>query len=126
MNYRYAKFSDEGFFRGITTASSPTNSSDFNLIETGIADIDLLSSRLVEGEIIKGVGIEVIDNSLSSEAVKILAREKRDLLLQQSDWTQVPDSPVNTPLWATYRQYLRDVTTQQGFPESIVWPEKPK
>jgi hypothetical protein len=126
MNYRYAKFSDEGFFRGITTASSPTNSSDFNLIETDIADIDLLSSRLVEGEIIKGVGIEVIDNSLSSEAVKILAREKRDLLLQQSDWTQVPDSPVNTPLWATYRQYLRDVTTQQGFPESIVWPEKPK
>ena len=126
MNYRYAKFSGEGFFRGITTASSPTTSSDFNLIETDMADIDLLSSRLVDGEIIKGVGIEVIDNSLSAEAVEILAREKRDLLLQQSDWTQVPDSPADTSLWATYRRALRDVPTQQGFPDSIVWPEKPE
>lgn len=125
MMYRYARFSDEGFFRGTTTSSLPVTSSDFNLIETDIPDIDLLSARLVDGEIIKDVGLEEIDNSLSAEAVEILARETRDLLLQQSDWTQVPDAPVDAAVWATYRQSLRDLPSQQGFPDNIAWPDRP-
>jgi hypothetical protein len=56
----------------------------------------------------------------------LTARETRDLLLQQSDWTQVPDAPVDAAVWATYRQALRDVPSQQGFPDNIVWPDKPE
>lgn len=53
------------------------------------------------------------------------ARSERDRLLAACDWTQVSDAPVNASAWATYRQALRDVPGQVGFPEVIVWPEVP-
>jgi len=125
MIYRYAKFSDEGFFRGVTTSLSPVTNDQFTLVETSLPDMELKSSRLVDGAIVTGVDEEVIDNSLTDEAIITLAREQRDLLLQQSDWTQVPDAPVNATSWATYRQALRDLPSQQGFPDNIVWPNRP-
>ena len=55
-------------------------------------------------------------------------RARRSRLLSLCDWTQVPDSPL-TPevkaLWITYRQALRDITKQPGFPNSITWPIQP-
>jgi len=54
-----------------------------------------------------------------------IVRERRDLLLARSDWTQLPDAPVDAVAWATYRQGLRDITAQGGFPHDIVWPEAP-
>jgi hypothetical protein len=53
------------------------------------------------------------------------ARAKRNSLLAQSDWTQVGDAPVDQAAWATYRQALRDITEQEGFPEIINWPTAP-
>jgi len=53
------------------------------------------------------------------------ARTQRDALLSQSDWTQVPDAPVDQQAWAEYRQALRDVPQQAGFPTEITWPQKP-
>ena len=50
------------------------------------------------------------------------ARQRRDQLLMQSDWTQVADAPVDHAAWAAYRQALRDVPAQPGFPHSITWP----
>jgi hypothetical protein len=52
-------------------------------------------------------------------------RTSRDEKLKASDWTQVADSPVNKDLWATYRQELRDVPSQTGFPWDITWPTEP-
>jgi hypothetical protein len=52
-------------------------------------------------------------------------REKRNKLLSASDWTQVIDAPVDQAAWATYRQALRDIPQQAGFPITIVWPVKP-
>jgi hypothetical protein len=52
-------------------------------------------------------------------------RATRDEKLKDSDWTQVADAPVDKAAWATYRQALRDVTAQDGFPWTITWPEKP-
>ena len=52
-------------------------------------------------------------------------RSERDGLLGQSDWTQVADAPVDATVWATYRQALRDITDQAGFPNDINWPVKP-
>jgi hypothetical protein len=54
-------------------------------------------------------------------------RIMRDALLAQSDWTQFQDSPISgTTLveWQTYRQSLRDVTSQQN-PYNLSWPVKP-
>jgi hypothetical protein len=54
------------------------------------------------------------------------AREKRDLLLKESDWTQFPDVKLsNINAWNAYRQLLRNVPQQLGFPQSIDWPVKP-
>ena len=55
----------------------------------------------------------------------INAREKRNGLLAESDWTQVADAPVDQAAWATYRQALRDIAEQDGFPTSVQWPVKP-
>jgi hypothetical protein len=56
-------------------------------------------------------------------------RQQRGEKLKDSDWTQVADAlldaPVDKAAWATYRQALRDVTGQEGFPWTITWPEQP-
>jgi hypothetical protein len=60
------------------------------------------------------------DDELATEA-----RLKRNDLLMASDWTQMPDAPVNQAAWATYRQDLRDLPQQPGFPNAVVWPDQP-
>ena len=52
-------------------------------------------------------------------------REQRNKLIAECDWTQVADAPVDKEAWATYRQALRDVPTQAGFPWDVTWPEAP-
>jgi hypothetical protein len=51
---------------------------------------------------------------------------QRNALLANSDWTQLADVPLTAEMkaqWATYRQALRDITDQSGFPDQINWPE---
>jgi len=62
---------------------------------------------------------------LIAERQAAKARSQRDALLSQSDWTQLPDAPVDQQAWAKYRQALRDVPQQAGFPTEITWPQKP-
>ena len=53
-------------------------------------------------------------------------RAERDFHLKESDWTQNRDVTLsNDADWKTYRQALRDVPTQSGFPDSVTWPTKP-
>ena len=52
-------------------------------------------------------------------------RRERDAKLTLSDWTQVADAPVDKAAWATYRQALRDVPSQSGFPYEVTWPTTP-
>lgn len=51
-------------------------------------------------------------------------RQKRNQLLSSSDWTQLPDAPVDAAVWAEYRQALRDITDQED-PFKLVWPSEP-
>lgn len=53
-------------------------------------------------------------------------RNRRNALLAACDWTQGKDiqESVSAP-WAAYRQALRDITQQDGFPWSVVWPLSP-
>ena len=54
-------------------------------------------------------------------------RSLRNMFLTQTDWTQVADVPQATrDKWVVYRQALRDVPAQPGFPENITWPQKPE
>ena len=48
-------------------------------------------------------------------------RSQRDNILAETDWMALSDNTL-TPECATYRQALRDVTDQAGFPYSVGWP----
>lgn len=64
---------------------------------------------------------------LNEQAAAAMFRRQRDVLLAKSDWTQLPDVPVAAKeAWATYRQQLRDITTQSGYPATVVWPTPPQ
>ena len=52
-------------------------------------------------------------------------RNSRTEKLNDCDWTQIADSTADKTAWATYRQALRDVPSQAGFPWTITWPESP-
>jgi len=53
-------------------------------------------------------------------------RDDRNKRLSDSDWTQVADAPVDKAAWATYRQALRDISSQEGFPWEVQWPTQPE
>jgi len=59
------------------------------------------------------------------EAKANQVRAERDRLLTTTDWTQVADAPVVSLEWQPYRQALRDVPQQSGFPDSVDWPVPP-
>ena len=57
-----------------------------------------------------------------------IVRFQRDKKLQACDWTVLPDVPMDAPKrteWETYRQSLRDVTSQTD-PFNITWPTPPE
>jgi len=56
-------------------------------------------------------------------------RAERNRRLRETDWTQLADSVLGAGamvLWQSYRQALRDVPQQAGFPEGVEWPEAPE
>jgi len=62
----------------------------------------------------------------TEEEVAAQVRSQRDRLLAKTDWTQAADVPQATKdKWAPYRQALRDVPQQEGFPYNVTWPTPP-
>lgn len=66
---------------------------------------------------------EEVNQRTNEKAASI--RIERNAMIANCDWTQLPDSPVNKQEWITYRQALRDITIQSGFPWNVEWPIKP-
>jgi hypothetical protein len=61
-------------------------------------------------------------------AVSKRERAKRDQMLYSTDWTQLPDAPLTEQelhSWREYRQSLRNIPEQDGFPYLIEWPAAP-
>ena len=52
-------------------------------------------------------------------------RLHRDRLLAESDWTQLPDAPVDRVAWAAYRQALRDFPATWTPGPTVTFPEAP-
>ena len=64
-----------------------------------------------------------------AEDLAAAALSRRDQLLRDTDWTQTLDAPIDTASREAvrlYRQALRDLPEQEGFPENILWPELPE
>jgi len=67
---------------------------------------------------------DILDRIKEAKAKGI--REQRDVLLEESDFAMLPDAPVtNAEEWKTYRQALRNIPQQDGFPHDVVWPTHP-
>ena len=68
---------------------------------------------------------EALDNEPSEEEKD---RTQRDGLLNDTDWIVVKYLDIGSSVpqeWTDYRQSLRDVTEQAGFPGNVDWPEEP-
>jgi hypothetical protein len=91
-------------------------------------NLNQLNPTLVDGEWLQtwqvtAASAEEIAERLQNKEAEV--RQQRNELLSACDWTQLPDSPADHEAWAMYRQDLRDVTAQAGFPWNITWPTEP-
>lgn len=75
------------------------------------------------------IGWEILDKTEEEilaydNRVITFVRNERDSMLAATDWRALTDTTLSTE-WATYRQALRDITSQEGFPYNITWPTPP-
>jgi len=83
------------------------------LTATSLADVD---GTWVQGWEVSNLPVEDVGRNI---------RSQRDTLLAETDWRALTDGSMSTA-WSTYRQALRDITAQEGFPHSVVWPTEPE
>lgn len=98
----------QGVYR-VRTLPAPT--------EFGKKAVTKALPELVDGQWVLGWDLV----ALSADETRAL----RDGLLDSCDWTQVADAPVDQAAWKTYRQALRDIPSQAGFPNTVTWPVAP-
>lgn len=93
------------------------------ILEEGTPVFDKEADRWTQVFVVRDLSDEELAQIAEAKAGQI--RNERNNLLVASDWTQVLDAPVDQNAWAEYRQALRDITSQEGFPHNVVWPVKP-
>jgi len=106
-----------GTLTSITT-NLPENC-DYIVSETS----DVKDMHVVDG-VLQPLPESVLEERAIAKAWKRL-KARRGRRLQNSDWTQVPDAPVDAEAWATYRQELRDLPDNTTDPREVVWPTPP-
>lgn len=75
------------------------------------------------------VEYRLVEITYTPQELDASAREKRQVRLQKTDWTQLPDTVLTAEqraAWAVYRQALRDLPAQPGWPANINWPVQPE
>jgi hypothetical protein len=82
--------------------------------------------KLVNGTLLNMTDAELtnLSSSVLDPDAEMLTRSKRNRLLSDTDWMALSDNTMSTEM-ASYRQALRDITSQEGFPYSVTWPTKP-
>lgn len=118
----YTKYKTE---TGEIVGSGVTNSQ--------LSDIPLESDQSIIEGVYEVEKYKIISNKAVEQNIDfwIAARIERNNLLQESDWTQLSDSPLSDSKkqqWATYRQSLRDLPTSNSSASSyddITFPSEP-
>jgi hypothetical protein len=89
--------------------------------------IEILPTQIIETQTRRNkTEAELQDEQQQRFAQECAAvRSERNELLSSCDWTQLADAPVDNLAWAVYRQELRDIPSQSGFPWSVTWPTRP-
>lgn len=74
----------------------------------------------------KVVDLSDRENKMLYDSRVAEVKATRHRLLIESDWTQYKDIPDSlSSKWVPYRQALRDITEQSGFPWNVTWPTLP-
>jgi hypothetical protein len=105
--YDYSQMPDAGAYQKVTEGIPIRN--DFGIWKQNWQIVEMSADEKAKAD--------------QQKAVEV--RGERNFRLTVSDWTQLSDAPVDSVAWASYRQELRDITTQEGFPWEVVWPEQP-
>jgi hypothetical protein len=111
-------------FGMVTVAENPTPTFD---PETHCIDSGTMPTKVgaswVFTPAIRALTTQELADRIASLAASI--RSQRDSLLAATDWMALSDVTLSAEM-ATYRQALRDITAQAGFPHSVIWPVKPE
>ena len=89
-----------------------------------------MGGKLMPKMILDGLEVQITEDELAqirlttTEQKSSSEREKRNTLLAETDWWANSDVTM-TDEQRAYRQALRDIPQQEGFPTNIVWPTKP-
>jgi len=89
--------------------------------DTGEVDTDQVGQPLYGNEWEVAYTVQNMEQATAEANV----RSKRDGLLSETDWMASSDVTMSSDM-TTYRQALRDVPAQEGFPFSVTWPTKPE
>lgn len=103
--------------------STPTETTNEQVLEEQTPVFDTEAQRWAQVWSVRDMTADEIADRNDAQAASV--RSERNDKLAASDWTQVIDAPVDQAAWATYRQGLRDITSQVGFPWDVVWPVAP-
>lgn len=123
QNISAALLAEWGVFP-VTVVEKPTVDHTQNVLE---GQPQLLNGKWVQVWEVTDASAEEIQNRTETKADS--TREVRNIEIAVCDWTQLPDSPLTVEKkqeWSVYRQELRDITSQPGFPWNVAWPTKPE
>ena len=124
MMYQYSRYNLEtGRFTGEGSNSDQANvtAKDGEGLIEGHYDHD--TQMVSEGAVVDIPAADLEQEQLAKAWADLTLNRNR--LLQSSDWTQVPDAPVDQVAWAAYRQLLRDLPSTTTDPFNVQWPKSP-
>lgn len=101
-----------------------TQNANGNWVEAYV-ERDMFADYVEDGVTVTKAEQEQAYTARKNEEAATAVRTQRDKLLAECDWMGMSDVTMSTK-WATYRQALRDVPAQEGFPHSVVFPVKPE
>ena len=87
-----------------------------------------MTKKIVDGVVVDMTASELAqkqadDDSLSDKLSESV-RSERNILLSETDYLALTDNTLSSTM-SEYRQALRDITSQSGFPTNVTWPTKP-
>jgi len=125
MQRQYFRFDKDGYLTEPVIASEVWD--DDNPIPDDLTDVrppdGLWRARFVEGAWVEAGE----PPKPCGEVLAVQMRARRDELLKGTDWTQLVDAPIaykEKKAMCRYRQALRDVPQQSGFPFEVAWPDE--
>lgn len=111
-----ADFNDEAINElGVYRVESAERPSYDDTVKKLVDSVELVNEKWVQ---------KWLTENVNEELAVFNVKRRRDILLAETDWMALIDTTL-TPEWAAYRQALRDLPDQTGFPFAVEWPIKP-